>query len=282
MIARQTFAEYAATDAVNWSTLKVLAQSPLHYRHALTAPREDTPALALGRALHTATLEPDRFALEYAVRPDGIDRRTKEGKAKWEAFVAGNEGRTILDGGDYARVLAMRDAVRSHPLVAPYLAAGAAEQTIRWTDPHAGIACKARLDWISESRHSLLDLKSAACGEARRFGAAAARYGYHGQAAFYRDGYRHATGRVRPYLLVVVEKDAPHDVSVFNVEDDALYAGEEEYKRLLAILRDCRARDHWPGRYQEEQTLRLPGWVFPDEEAGADAADLGISFGEGA
>jgi len=49
------FATYSKLEAVNWSSLKEMRRSPRHYQHRLTAPREDTKAMALGRATHTAT-----------------------------------------------------------------------------------------------------------------------------------------------------------------------------------------------------------------------------------
>ena len=44
---------YFEADAVNWSTLKLLRESPMAYRHALTHKRADTADLAVGRLVHT-------------------------------------------------------------------------------------------------------------------------------------------------------------------------------------------------------------------------------------
>ena len=67
------FADYAAAVGINFSTLKHMARSPMHYRYALEHPPAETPAMLLGRATHTAVFEPDRFQLDYAVWPG--DRR---------------------------------------------------------------------------------------------------------------------------------------------------------------------------------------------------------------
>src|SRR5579872_4150227 len=123
------FAEYSAIDAVNWSTLKNLRRSPLHYQHALRSPRKDTPRLAIGRAGHTAVFEPDRFMLEYACYKGKIRR----GK-KWDDFKAAHEHETILKMDEYKLCLAIRDSVRAHPLAAEYLKNGIAEHSIAWTD----------------------------------------------------------------------------------------------------------------------------------------------------
>ncbi len=78
-----TFAEYLKLPAVNWSTLKAGRTSPLHYKHRLENPLEDSTRLAMGRGAHTALFEPDRFLLDYALFA-GPRRAGKE----WKAFKA--------------------------------------------------------------------------------------------------------------------------------------------------------------------------------------------------
>ena len=44
-----------------------MARSPRHYQHRLTTPRSDSPAMRLGRAIHTAVLEPDLFPVHWTL-----------------------------------------------------------------------------------------------------------------------------------------------------------------------------------------------------------------------
>jgi hypothetical protein len=74
--------DYADIDAMNWSTLKHLATSPLMLRYRVDHPREDTKALARGRAIHCALLEPERWTREYIVEPEWGGRKSNETKAK--------------------------------------------------------------------------------------------------------------------------------------------------------------------------------------------------------
>src|SRR4051812_24246093 len=83
------FADYIKIDAVNWSTLKHMRTSPLHYRHAVDSPDEDTARFGIGRAIHTAILEPHKLATDYAV----FDGKRRAGK-KWKTFEAENVTRT--------------------------------------------------------------------------------------------------------------------------------------------------------------------------------------------
>lgn len=262
---------YQALEGVNWSTLKHLRDSGLKYQHALTHPRQDTEALALGRVTHTLVFEPEQFAAEYVIWEGGT-RRGKE----WEAFKAEHEGMTIFKPEEIDQAVAMAEAVKRHPLVQPYLDGGDFERAIQWTDPETGLPCKARPDWLQPHRRALVDLKTTRSIEGRYFGNAAARFGYHCQLGHYFNGVREALGW-EPQLvaLIAVEKDAPHDVAVFRVLEADLYAGQSEVAELLQKLRAYTDAQSWPGRYQEEQALQLPAWLFLDDEE-ADADGLGL------
>lgn len=272
-----TFAEYLQIDAVNASSLKEMRKSPLHYAYRKAHPMEDTPRLGLGRATHTAVFEPDRFALDYAVFM-GERRAGKE----WAAFCEQHPNQTILKLAEYETCLAMRDAVRSHPVAGPMLTPpGEAEKVLTWTDEATGLACKARLDWWRVGL--LADLKTAADIDRHRFSANAYRLGYFMQLAFYRAGLI-ANGLDAPApAIIAVEASAPHDVAVFPIDDDALYAGECEVADLLAKVAAGRFSGLYPGRYPEPVPLSLPAWAYPSDDAGElDGLDLSVPATEAA
>lgn len=264
-------AVYFAMPGVNWSSLKVIDTSPLAYKYALENKREDTADLAAGRLLHTLVFEPAKFGAEYAVW-EGGDRR---GNA-WKEFEAANAGRTIFKPSEIEAVRAMAAAVRRHPLVRPYLEAkdGEFERVVTWTDPATGLDCKMKADWIIPSQLTLIDLKSTRSIERRRFIGDVAKFDYYGQLAHYSQGCTHGL-KWTPIkrVLIAVEKLAPHDVGVFVLDDEACEIGDEHRDELMAKLKACMDTNDWPGRYSEEQTIDLPGWVH-----GAD--DLSITFDE--
>jgi len=254
--------EYDLIEAVNWSTLRALAQSPLHYRHRLSSPPEETARMLIGRAVHTAVLEPDRFGETYAVWDGG----RRAGKA-WEEFAAAAGERAVLRADEAEAVSAMAVAVRSHPVAGPLLASGRAEVTLTWTDQRTGLACKARPDWIGDDG-GLVELKTMPTVEPAAVGAHVARLLYHCQLAFYAIGVEAVCGqRPTSVRLVAVEVEPPHDVGVYLVDDDVLYAGEDQVRELLALLARCRERDEWPGRCPTEQRLELPRWWWAQQAA---------------
>jgi hypothetical protein len=267
-----TFDEYLKIPAVNFSTLKAGRQSALAYAYRVEHPLEDSVRLAMGRASHTALFEPDRFLLDYALFA-GPRRAGKD----WDQFCAANKGKTILKADEYRECLGIRDAVRAHAVAGRLLAPPAeAEKVITWTDEPTGLPCKARLDWYRAGL--LCDLKTTQDIEGRRFGATAARMGYHVQMAFYRAGLLANGLEAPPAKIIAVSVPAPHDVAVFSLDDDVLYQGEQEAAELLRMVAAGRFSGLWPGRYPaEEVPLQLPGWAFPSDNGDLNGLDLLVS-----
>lgn len=270
------FEEYQGLVGVNYSTLKHLRRSPLHYQHATQAPPEDKQSLLEGRAAHTAILEPDDFPVRYAVWTGGARRG-----AEWEQFKDAHVGRTILKEAEYREALAIRDAVHAHPVANRWLSKGKAEQSITWIDSRTKVVCKARIDFIGDA---IVDVKRTANLDPHRFERTAFDLGYHLQGAFYRRGVCSLMGIEQrdavPVRIIAVEGSAPHDVAPLVVDPGALEIADEELDRLLALLVTLRRkRDHtrWPGRYESESTLFLPRFAYelPEDAAG----DLGLNIG---
>ena len=64
-------ADYFAAEAVNSSTLKHMGRSALHCKAEMTrsGDRPDTEAQKVGRLVHCAVLEPERFKAEFVRQP---------------------------------------------------------------------------------------------------------------------------------------------------------------------------------------------------------------------
>jgi hypothetical protein len=274
---RLTFEEYLALEGINWSTLKHMQRSPLHYRYALENDREETPTLGMGLCTHTAVLEPHRLETDYAVF-EGARRQGKE----WEAFKAEHAHLTILKRNEFSYCMGMRDAIQKDSLAKPYLSAGLFESSLSWTDAETQLGCKGRADLISTSKSAVIDLKTTGDVIMLKFASIAARMGYHAQLAFYRDGVEALTGERLPVRILVVEQKPPHAVAVYRVGEDELAAGQALYRELLEKVVECRRADWWPGPYVDEVDLRLPRWAWDDEESDSDATDLGVEFGASA
>lgn len=267
--------DYYTAPGVNWSTLKNLRESALHYRYRVENPIDTTAPMALGRVTHTLVFEPEKFDDEYVIWTEG-DRR---GKA-WAEFKEANAGRLIFKPTEIDIAVQIADAVRRNPLVQPYLVDGLFEQPISWTDSDTGLLCKGKPDWLQPPRRVLADLKTGKSIDERRFGAQAARLGYHLQCAMYGMGVEAALGwKPEKTIIIAVESDPPHDVAIFEIDRETLMLAEVEVKELLMQLKACRTADSWSGRYAEERALYLPAWVYGSDDED-DPEGMGLEIGE--
>jgi hypothetical protein len=253
--------DYSGIRAVNYSTLKHLRKpdgSPARYKYFLDHPVPETTAMLLGRAVHTAVLEPERFALEYAVW-DGY-RRGKE----YTLFAARamEEGRTVLNATEYETCESVADSVRSHPDAAVILSGGEAEKTLCWTNEDTGIECKGRVDWLTSGL--IADLKTTHDISARNFARHSWQMGTFFQMAMYQDGLNVMTGETATIAIIAAEQKPPYLCCVYWLDDASLAAAYEEYVSCLEQLKHCREFNNWPG--PESGELSAPSWILAEHE----------------
>src|SRR5574343_1446497 len=247
--------DYRAHAAHNWSAIKAIGISPMHYRQARDYTRPDTPAMALGRAVHALDIEPDTFFEEFALWAGGWGA----GK-KWAAFAEEHADRTILTQGEMNEVVAIVRGLTCNPVVKKYLdMPGAVEQPIYWEDERTGLALKCRPDKVGDGGRILIDVKTARDISPRAFGNAALRLMYPHQMAMYSDGVEAAYGhRPERCVLLVVESAPPYDSGVLEVLPVDLAAAAITVAEYLDVIAQCEASGVWPGQYPCESYLMLP------------------------
>ena len=253
-----TEAEYRAAPGINKSTLWELRRSPAHYRHLIQHPREDTLALRLGRAVHCAVLQPTRYRREYAILPEGLDKRTKAGKEAAARFEAENAGRTILTPDDGAMIRGIVRSIRNTPEAVRLLKGAKREKPFFWTDPDTGLTCKCLVDAVKPG--AIVDLKTTTDAGTEAFTRDALRHGYHVQAAHYIQGVQaHNADEPIEWYFIVVEKNAPYAVNVLRADESFIDHGRWQRMELMDVLRGCIERDAWPGYGAND--LVLPSWA---------------------
>jgi exodeoxyribonuclease VIII len=251
-------ADYHAHPAVSKSVLDKIAKSPMHARAYLDGTREEpTAAMNFGTALHACALEPERFADEYAVFEG--DRRTKDGKARYEELQA--RGATIISAADYDAITAMVGQIRQHPVAAGLLQDGIAEASVFWNHPPTGIECKCRPDWWKREAGMVVDLKTTEDASPEGFARSVAAYRYHVQAAHYSAGTKASR-----FVFIAIEKKPPYAVAVYELDADALTLGHKLRDRDLEQYASCLEFNTWPGYPAEIQTIILPKWAQLNQE----------------
>lgn len=261
---------YHRWDAISNSWLGILDnESPKAFAACRRKPRVPTPAMKFGSMLHKLVLEGFDFAKEFAVAPE-CDKRTKAGKKTWGDFVAGAGDRIVVPTtGQYGHAVACRVAKaikEEHPTAPRMLMGGQAEVSIVWIDEITGIKCKARLDYLNS--HLIPDVKSTASVHPPTFTKSIYFYGYHRQSYMYREAVRAALGEDRTSVIIAGEKQEPFDVLARPVGETVLRAGQESFRRAMALYKRCRDADEWPGYDGKEgttETFELPEFVLRQE-----------------
>ena len=270
---------YHANEAISHSKLELFRRRPISYYRRFVAKTlarpEPTEAFRLGSAAHCAVLEPATFWDRYALRPEGIDRRTKVGKEEFAKFEAENTGKTVIDQGEAGSVREMAVAVQNHPLAAQLLGAGSPELSWR-VEPAGGMALQCRTDWfnpagceLSSGRPYIADLKTVESLDAdafRNFERACFSFGYHRQAGFYLPLITEIVGSpVFDFYFIVVEKAEPYGVAVYRLSDAATARGHDETITDLIRLQACIKDQQWPNLPNDLREIGLPKWYGGSE-----------------
>lgn len=260
--------EYEAIDALSFTGLKELLKSPAHYKHWLTAEREETKALLIGKATHSAVLTPAAFKDAFAQAPE-CDRRTKDGKAIWEAAQAAlKPGQVAIAFDDYAQVMNIADAV-TKVWQPSEEALGWAECPIVGKDRETPI--KGIPDFVS-SDGWIYDLKTTEDVTERVALRTILSYKYHVQAAHYIRLVQNLRGDIQGFRIVMVEKQAPFSVAIYEVAGELLDAGRDECERAYAIYDRCRADGRWETILEHQGVVRLD--TLPGSKKGSGAFNM--------
>lgn len=279
----QTNDEYHSGPGISKSHLDAINEgSPIHYWERYINPErepvEPTPAKVLGSAIHSAILEPDMFRLEYAQAPE-VDRRTKNGKAEYDAFVAENRGKIVLSADDFARCLKIRDRVHNHPEVADLFQGGKAEQSFYAWDDGADVfdadtgelllverpeLIKCRFDYIHDSGALAVDLKTTDDASEVGFGKSIANYRYTIQPAWYYRVLQKLYGEhPKTWVFVAVEKVPPYAIGYYFVTPEQLerarIAALNDYRKIISHRR----ANYWPdyAAMNGLKAILMPAWA---------------------
>jgi hypothetical protein len=266
--------EYRRIDAINYSSLKCMMRSPLAYRYFMDHPKTATAAMQLGSHAHRMILEPNKTG-DFAVWGEVAGQNVRRGKV-WEDFQAecAASGKKVITKDEREGMIGMSAAVRKSALAMRYLDGGRAEVSCVWRDKQFDRACKGRFDkiiFIGGQPH-IVDLKTTRDCRPMRFGNEAYRMGYHLQLWMYEEGYRVLTGERPKMIEIAVENKPPYELCVFDVTEDVLYAGREDYVRLVKMLCESERTGIWPPSEESITNLTLPSYAY-----GSDADEFSFS-----
>lgn len=238
--------EYHSSAGISRSGLMEFRRSPYHYQHKYlvdSSPSMPTPAMIMGNLVHTMVLEPHKFDSEFVMRPE-MDRRTNAGKQAFNAFTMTLAGRQSVTCEQVSEADAIQKAVMAQPMCEALLKDCKIEQSIYFTHEATGIQCKVRPDAWNNS--IVVDLKTTQDASYRAFQSSAFKFGYFLQAGMIHQGLSSIGLSLEKFVFMVVEKETPHAVALYVLDDEAIDYGVCRFNTLMERYAECLASENWP------------------------------------
>ena len=231
---------YRAYDAINASLLKSVLS---HSYHKAIIPLTATPAMQLGTHIHCALLEPHKWASDYHRLSDGIDLRTKAGKA--EKADAELSGQICLKPDEYDMIDRIAVQSMTYSQIAEYFHPETiTEMSLTFELPqYPGFEMKGQIDLYDPKTKTLLDLKTTA--DITRAEKQFHDLHYALQLRFYQHALEANGFEVNHVSVLFIEAQPPHTPALFHLTDSMLDVGEAHIHKAL-------------GRYMEERMLDKP------------------------
>lgn len=254
------FEQYLAASAYGSSDLRAFRHGPPAMVQWRREHRDGgTDSTRIGQASHCRILTPDLFDSVYAVRPAGMDFRSREGKDwRLEQQCAGLD---ILTHEEFEQVQQIHAAFEEKaPALDLFRRARGVEQSVFWTCAESGLPCKGRPDWFDDE--CVYDLKVSIHAEkgldTLAFRAHAS--GWLNQLANNKAGLNANGIAVRKGRLVVVAPNPPqqHRVWLLEVRENDLDFLEMDNANTRRGMAVCHRSGEWPGTPDTWTVIELP------------------------
>lgn len=260
--------DYRLLPGLSSTGIKNMLKSPAHYQWYRTH-RVEKAAYDVGHAAHAKILGVGLGVIAY---PDehltaSGNVSTKAATIAWAAEQRA-QGLAPITPQQVSEVDAMAEAVARHPIAGKLIGSGTGhpEVSLIWDDPQTGIRCKGRIDWLRDEPVAV-DLKTARTADPTRFGRTAADYGYAEQAIHYLNGLTATRGDDDArFYQVLVETDAPHFVSVVELDETFRMLAAERVRRAIDTYAECQASGEWPAYPATIHPVAAPAWYGDDAE----------------
>lgn len=257
--------EYFAAAGVSNSDLREFERSPRHYlTHKKNVQKEPTADQQLGKYLHMAVLETDKFTKNVIAEPIDYDGRQK----RWKQWRAERCEKEIITHEQAVKIYGMTMAILEHPTCKKIFSKGRAEICAFAEFVLGGrILRKCKMDWLPDHGNAIVDLKTTDDASPDGFAKSLANWKYYRQAAYYLDICKDLGMDREAFVFIVVEKEPPYAVALFNLDAEDIGIGRLSYIQLLQRFMECQEKNDWPAYPQTIQTIKMPDWARRKEAA---------------
>lgn len=224
---------------------------------------KETDSMLFGSASHLSMLEPEKFIERVAVKPEGMNFSTIEGKAWRKA----HSDRIIITAENAAHLMRMHQ--RMPAPVCEIFAACKKEVTVRTELDGLPVQCRPDL-WNIEAKR-FYDLKT--IGAIEDIEISIWKRGYHVQLEWYRRVLFAETGIKHDSRLIFVETKPPYRWRICDLDPDYRAIAVEAVDEALHGIRARMKSGCWSDDGDIEEVVAPPRWAegLIPEFADADA-----------
>lgn len=277
---------HADKTAVSSSSLRLIhSDSEKHFysRFIKGEEVEQTEPMRLGKMIHLAVLEGDKFTSRYVVEPvfEGLTKDGKmstrsaaaaEKKAEWYANL--EAGALVVTQSERDMIFGIIDSVLSHSDAMAFIRGSQTEVSGYYTDKGTGIRCRIRPDIKNDADGVLGEVKSTKSCKKNDFMWQMIRQGWDFQLAMYYSGMEAINGKP-PFVsyFLAVEKVKPYPVAVYVMDIGSLDWAQTNYFNSLKRLKTCIETNTWRPYQDRWEHIAIPEKLMEqpmDEEGQVD------------
>jgi hypothetical protein len=219
------------------------------------------PAFDFGSMFHAAILEQGEFDNRFVIVPEGLDRRTKDGKALWSDIEA--SGKTAIKHAEWQAAQVGISKLLETPFFGKHNPARGLKERAILAD---GARCKPDLLFVYGTRAVCVDIKTCADVSQWGFSRAAFRLGYHIQAAWYSDMVTALYGVPCEFYFACSEKSAPYLPAVYQASESMIIKGREHYQSAYSRIENAIKSGWFEGYQNDVEEIDLPDYAYIDDE----------------
>lgn len=228
----------------------VCKQSLAHYM--AQKPLGDSPAFALGSAVHATLLEPERDLVTKGPK-------TRTSKLYKDLYANKKGDEVVLTEVEYHVHNKMCQSALNNPVCNALLThkERVTESSVFTVDPASGLNIKTRPDLYIPETGQIVDIKTTIDASPKGFAEQVGKYAYHIQAAFYLLTCKLAGIKAKEFSFIAIEKTAPYMSHLHVMSPELVIESTKQVKETLALIAEANKSGEYDTGWGDYSTLKV-------------------------
>ena len=235
--------DYFKSPAISQSMIKLLLKNrkTFYYKYILKQYEDaETQALKEGKAFDLLLTEPENFTKEFTIL-EGVKTTTKP--------------KHITDY-QYNKMLGMKKELLNYKdenniTIREIFKNGTYQEELYWNDEYSWLDCRAKLDWISNDKKTIIDIKTTSSIDGIKWDMFS--YGYDIQAAMYTRAIKQLYNIDADFIFLFVSKSSPYNVARISLSPETLLEATRKLEYGFDLYNEYMISNEW--QYDDNQVI---------------------------